>query len=71
MLAVFAAFATSELGIIKALGVGLAIAVVVDATVVRLLLLPATMQLMGRWNWWTPFQRGARRPASSLPESAD
>jgi RND superfamily putative drug exporter len=54
MLAVFAAFATSELGIIKALGVGLAIAVVIDATVVRLLLLPATMQLMGRWNWWTP-----------------
>lgn len=37
----------------------LAIAVVIDATVVRLLLLPATMQLMGRWNWWTPL--GSRR----------
>ena len=59
MLAVFAAFATSELGIIKALGVGLAIAVIIDATVVRLLLLPATMQLMGRANWWTPL--GSRR----------
>lgn len=71
MLAVFAAFATSELGIIKALGVGLAIAVALDATVIRLLLLPATMQLMGRWNWWAPFQRNPRARQDSLPEPAD
>lgn len=71
MLAVFAAFATSELGIIKALGVGLAIAVALDATVIRLLLLPAAMQLMGRWNWWTPFRGAASPPRDSLPEAAD
>lgn len=52
MLTVFLAFAFSELDVVKALGIGLAIAVAVDATVVRLLLLPATMQLMGHWNWW-------------------
>lgn len=71
MLAVFAAFATSELGIIKALGVGLAIAVVLDATIIRLLLLPATMQLMGRWNWWTPLRRHSAPRPGSLPEPAD
>lgn len=52
MLTVFLAFAFGELDAVKALGIGLAIAVAVDATLVRLLLLPATMQLMGRWNWW-------------------
>jgi uncharacterized membrane protein YdfJ with MMPL/SSD domain len=35
-------------------GLGMAIAVVLDATVVRMLLVPATMKLMGRWNWWAP-----------------
>lgn len=39
---------------IKQLGLGLALAVVVDATVVRTLLVPATMKLMGEWNWWAP-----------------
>ncbi|MDP1098210.1 MMPL family transporter, partial [Klebsiella quasipneumoniae] len=52
MLTVFLAFAFSELDVVKALGIGLAIAVAIDATIVRLLLLPATMQLMGNWNWW-------------------
>jgi RND superfamily putative drug exporter len=68
MLAVFAAFSTSELQIIKTLGVGLAIAVVLDATVIRMLLLPATMQLMGQWNWWTPMALRRSRATSSLPE---
>lgn len=54
MLIVFAAFSTSELQVIQSLGVGLGIAVVIDATIIRLLLLPATMQVMGRWNWWVP-----------------
>ena len=36
------------------LGMVLAVAVVVDATIVRTLLVPATMKLMGRWNWWAP-----------------
>jgi RND superfamily putative drug exporter len=38
----------------KQLGLGLALAVVIDATIVRTLLVPATMKLMGRWNWWAP-----------------
>jgi RND superfamily putative drug exporter len=52
--AVLAAFSTSELVFIKQIGVGLAIAVVMDATLVRGLLVPATMRLLGRWNWWAP-----------------
>ena len=51
---VFAGFAAGDIVAMKQLGLGLAIAVVVDATVVRCLLVPATMQLMGRWNWWAP-----------------
>ena len=39
---------------IKEIGVGLAIMVAVDATLVRLLLVPATMTVLGRWNWWAP-----------------
>ena len=51
---VFAGFAAGEMVAMKQLGLGLALAVVVDATVVRSLLVPATMKLMGRWNWWAP-----------------
>ena len=51
---VFAGFAAGELLLVKQLEVGLAVAVVVDATIVRMLLVPATMSLMGRWNWWAP-----------------
>jgi putative drug exporter of the RND superfamily len=51
---VFAGFASGELLLVKQLGVGLAIAVIVDASIVRMLLVPATMTLMGRWNWWAP-----------------
>ena len=51
---VFAGFAAGETLTIKQLGVGLALAVVVDATIVRSLLVPATMKLLGEWNWWAP-----------------
>ena len=51
---VVAAFATSGISFIQMIGVGLAVAVIVDATIVRALLVPATMQLLGRWNWWAP-----------------
>ena len=59
-------FAFADIVLIKALGVGVAIAVALDATVVRALLVPATMRLLGRWNWWLP---GAleRFVASRLP----
>jgi RND superfamily putative drug exporter len=40
--------------VIKAIGIGMGIAVVLDATIVRALLVPATMRLLGRWNWWAP-----------------
>ncbi|MGE0140512.1 MAG: MMPL family transporter [Ilumatobacteraceae bacterium] len=51
---VFAGFAAGEVLAIKQLGVGLAIAVIVDATLVRTLLVPATMRLLGEKNWWAP-----------------
>ena len=54
MVIVFAGFLTGEIVAFKQLGLGLALAVIVDATVVRSLLVPATMKLMGRWNWWAP-----------------
>jgi putative drug exporter of the RND superfamily len=54
MISVFAAFALAQVITIKSIGVGMAIAVAVDATIIRVLLVPATMRLMGRWNWWAP-----------------
>lgn len=54
MVAVFAGFVTGELIVIKQAGVALAVTVLVDATLVRMLLVPATMTLLGKWNWWAP-----------------
>jgi RND superfamily putative drug exporter len=51
---VFAGFAAGEIVAMKQLGLGLALAVVIDATIVRTLLVPATMKLMGHRNWWAP-----------------
>jgi len=48
------AFATSEMVFIKELGLGTAFAVLLDATIVRALLVPSLMELLGRWNWWAP-----------------
>ncbi|HEV7604481.1 MAG TPA: MMPL family transporter [Candidatus Limnocylindrales bacterium] len=61
-------FAFADIVLIKALGVGMAIAVALDATVVRALLVPATMRLLGRWNWWMP-ARLERILAGRLPAS--
>jgi RND superfamily putative drug exporter len=47
-------FVFADIALIKALGLGTAIAVLLDATVVRALLVPATMRLLGDWNWWAP-----------------
>jgi uncharacterized membrane protein YdfJ with MMPL/SSD domain len=52
MVAVFAAFAIAAAPSLKELGVGLAVAIGLDATVVRLVIVPATMRLLGDWNWW-------------------
>jgi uncharacterized membrane protein YdfJ with MMPL/SSD domain len=54
MVLVFAVFALTGLPQVKEIGVGLAAAIFLDATVVRLVLVPATMELMGDWNWWLP-----------------
>ena len=48
------AFATSQIIFIKQLGVGTALAVLIDATIVRALLVPSLMRLLGEWNWWAP-----------------
>ncbi|MCI0581999.1 MAG: MMPL family transporter [Chloroflexi bacterium] len=55
-------FAFADIVLIKALGLGIAIAVALDATVVRALLVPATMRLLGRWNWWVPGRLAGRLP---------
>ena len=57
---VFASFVTSGVTNIKELGLGVAFAILLDATVVRALLVPAFMRLAGRWNWWAP------RPLAAL-----
>jgi RND superfamily putative drug exporter len=54
MVTVFAAFALADTITIKSIGVGMALAVALDATIVRVLLVPATMRLLGSWNWWAP-----------------
>ncbi|MEZ0577276.1 MMPL family transporter [Nocardioides sp. MH1] len=68
MVAVFLGFATEPAVVVKMLGVGLAAAVALDATVVRMVLVPATMTLLGRWNWWLP---GASRPRPTTAEVDD
>ncbi len=66
MVAVFAGFAMDDSVAVKMIGTGLAVAVLVDATIVRLVLVPATMTLLGSATWWFPRLR--RRPhASALP----
>jgi len=54
MVGVFAIFATLGMIDFKMMGVGLAVAIFVDATIVRAVLLPATMKLLGDWNWYLP-----------------
>jgi RND superfamily putative drug exporter len=62
MVCVFASFMVADLRSIKLIGFGLAAAVFIDATVVRLVMVPATMELLGKWNWWLP-----RRLQRALP----
>jgi len=80
LVVVIAAFSTSSITFIKLIGVGMAVAIVVDATVVRAILVPATMRLIGRWNWWAPaplarwwgrygVREGQAPEPAALPES--
>jgi RND superfamily putative drug exporter len=54
LIVVVAGFATGGMAFMKLIGIGMIVAIVVDATLVRALLVPATMRLLGRWNWWAP-----------------
>jgi len=65
MVAVFLGFASEVDVTVKMLGLGMATAILLDATVVRMVLVPATMTLLGRWNWWLPgwLERGPASPA--------
>ncbi len=54
IIVVFAGFVVGDLLVIKQTGIALAVAVLIDATLVRILLVPATMTILGEWNWWAP-----------------
>jgi len=62
MIAVFVAFVPSPDVVLKLIGVGMAAAILLDATVVRLLLVPAAMHMLGRFNWWIPRRLDRRLP---------
>ncbi|TCC58538.1 MMPL family transporter [Kribbella pittospori] len=74
LIIVVAAFSTSGIVFVKMIGVGLVIAIALDATIVRALLVPATMRLLGRANWWAPaslvrwWQRNGFRETSQAPQ---
>ncbi|MFD0670092.1 MMPL family transporter [Cohnella sp. GCM10027633] len=61
MIAATAPFAIAGVTGVKQLGIGIAAALLVDATIVRMVLLPSLMKMFGRWNWWLPFVRSYRR----------
>jgi RND superfamily putative drug exporter len=67
---VTASFVTADVVLIKALGFGIALAVFLDATIVRALLVPATMKLLGDWNWWLPPPLRRILPARLLTEES-
>jgi RND superfamily putative drug exporter len=68
MVTVFAAFTFARLTEVKTLGFSLAAAVLIDATLIRIILVPAAMQLLGNWNWWFPAWLDRRLPRIDLAE---
>ncbi|MDP6194656.1 MAG: MMPL family transporter [Candidatus Poseidonia sp.] len=72
MVVVFSAFGLSSVIILKQIGLGLALAIFIDATLVRALVVPSTMRLMGKWNWWAPaFLRGSGSPSPTAFETSN
>ncbi|RJU90353.1 MAG: MMPL family transporter [Candidatus Poseidoniales archaeon] len=67
MVVVFSAFGLSSIIILKQIGLGLALAIFIDATLVRALVVPSTMRLMGKWNWWSPAFLGGSSPPTVEP----
>jgi RND superfamily putative drug exporter len=68
MVAVFAVFVGTGVPSIKQIGLGNAVAIAIDATLVRLVLVPAAMELLGKWNWWMPRRLGRVLPRTSFEE---
>ena len=71
MVVVFSAFGLSSVVILKQIGLGLALAILIDATIVRALVVPATMRLMGKWNWWSPAWLGGSKNIENVKESEE
>jgi putative drug exporter of the RND superfamily len=81
MVAVFIGFAIGDLVMFQQMGFGLAVALLIDATIVRSVLVPASMQLLGGWNWFLPrwlswipdahLEGGATREHEALPARPD
>jgi RND superfamily putative drug exporter len=71
MIAVFLSFVTQPDPIGKMFGIGLAVAVLIDATLVRIVLVPATMVLLGDANWWLPGWLDRILPKMSLETASD
>ena len=71
LIVVVAGFATGGVTVIKTIGVGMIVAIIVDATLVRALLVPATMRLLGRWNWWAPGPLGRFYSRYGIHESRE
>ncbi|MFJ5545583.1 MMPL family transporter [Micromonospora chalcea] len=67
----FAGFMTGGFAPIKEVGLGLVLAVLIDAVIVRMLLVPATMAILGRAAWWAPRFLGGRPPVPSAPDAED
>ena len=66
MVCVFGSFVLGDIRVLKLFGLGLAVAVLVDATIVRMVLVPATMELLGKANWWFPKWLGRLVPRISV-----
>jgi RND superfamily putative drug exporter len=71
MIAVFTAFIASPVPSLKMLGLGLAVAILVDATIVRMVLVPATMALLGKANWWLPAWLDRVLPRMTIESSGE
>ncbi len=77
----FAAFSMGRMAQLQQMGFGLAVAVIIDATVIRTVLVPAVMTLLGRWNWYLPkwlewlpdlrMEAGVSRPGPALTRGPD
>ncbi len=70
MIIVLGAFVFTHLTLTKEIGLGMAVAIFVDATIIRILLVPATMRLLGKWNWWLPKIKARKHVATGSSKLA-